>query len=208
MTVQQVLELYGEPNGQAGPAPARSAGEKDRARSVITLGFATDPIARWCWPDAAGYLFWMPRFVEAFSGRALDHETADLTPCGRAASFWLPPGVHADEQALEDLIADSIPPNRRGEVDEFLGQMAAFHPATPCWHLAQIAADVTARGQGLGSALLSYGLERCDAEGAVAYLESSNPRNVPLYRRFGFEVIGEIRAGSSPVMHPMLRSPR
>ena len=39
----------------------------------------------------------------------------------------------------------------------------------------------------------------------VAYLESSNPLNVPLYERFGFEVIAEIQAGDSPAIWPMLR---
>lgn len=41
--------------------------------------------------------------------------------------------------------------------------------------------------------------------GAVAYLESSNPLNVPLYERFGFEVIAEIQTGDSPTIWPMLR---
>ena len=106
------------------------------------------------------------------------------------------------------MIEQSIPPGRREEIDSFVTQMEACHPDGPCWHLAQIAVEPAVRGQGLGSALLEYGLGRCDAEGASAYLESSNPRNVPLYERFGFEVIGEIRAGSSPVMQPMLRRPR
>lgn len=204
----QVLTIAPESPVAAEPAPARTPVERNRALNLLTIGFATDPVARWFWPDAADYLAWMPLFAAAFSGKALDHETADLSPCGRAAAFWLPPGVHADEEAVGALIEQSIPAHRRGETDAFMAQMDELHPKEPCWHLPQIAADVTARGQGLGSALLEYGLRRCDAEGAAAYLESSNPRNVPLYERFGFEVIGEIRAGSSPVMHPMLRPPR
>ncbi|SBV34927.1 Putative acetyltransferase (fragment) [uncultured Sphingopyxis sp.] len=47
-----------------------------------------------------------------------------------------------------------------------------------------------------------------DADGRPAYLESSNPRNIPLYRRFGFESIGEIRTRTSPVLTPMLRPGR
>lgn len=205
--MRQVI-LTAEPFVEAATAPAVGPGERERALAVITLGFATDPIARWVWPDAAGYLRWMPRFNAAFSGAALDAGTADLTGCGRAAAFWLPPGIHSDSDALEALFAESIPARRRGEVDAFVGQMEKFHPDEPCWHLTQIAAEVEARGQGLGSTLLAAGLRRCDAEGAAAYLESSNPMNLPLYRRFGFEMVGEIQAGSSPVMHPMLRRPR
>ena len=49
---------------------------------------------------------------------------------------------------------------------------------------------------------------RFDAEGVVAYLESSNPRNIPLYERHGFEVMGKIQVGAAPVLTPMLRRPR
>jgi hypothetical protein len=43
---------------------------------------------------------------------------------------------------------------------------------------------------------------RCDQEHMPAYLESSNSANMPLYQRFGFEVLGVIRAGHSPPMVP------
>ena len=39
-------------------------------------------------------------------------------------------------------------------------------------------------------------LDRCDAEHAPAYLESSKPDNVPYYLRFGFE--RHRRAHASP----------
>jgi hypothetical protein len=41
-----------------------------------------------------------------------------------------------------------------------------------------------------------------------AYLESSNPANVPLYERHGFRALGTIQAGSSPTIFPMLRAAR
>lgn len=52
-------------------------------------------------------------------------------------------------------------------------------------------------------------LDRCDAEHAPVYLESSNPANVPYYERFGFEATGEIPLpDGGPVMWPMWRAPR
>ena len=47
-----------------------------------------------------------------------------------------------------------------------------------------------------------------DRDGLPAYLESSNPANISLYERHGFEVMGRIRVADSPVMTPMLRRPR
>jgi ribosomal protein S18 acetylase RimI-like enzyme len=87
-------------------------------------------------------------------------------------------------------------------------QMGKFHPEEPCWYLPLIGVDPTCQGRGYGSALLRYALEQVDGTGAPAYLESSNPRNVPLYERHGFEVLGRIQAGSSPTVVPMLRRPR
>ena len=56
---------------------------------------------------------------------------------------------------------------------------------------------------------MSSRLDRCDAEYAPAYLESSNPDNVPYYERFGFEVTGELRLpDGGPSLIPMWRKPR
>jgi len=56
--------------------------------------------------------------------------------------------------------------------------------------------------------LLQTAIARCDAEGLPAYLESTNPRNRPLYERHGFEAVGEIRIGDCPPIVPMLRRAR
>jgi hypothetical protein len=36
----------------------------------------------------------------------------------------------------------------------------------------------------------------------------SNPRNISLYERHGFEIIGRIQAGAPPTLTPMLRRAR
>ena len=46
----------------------------------------------------------------------------------------------------------------------------------------------------------------CDEQGIPGYLESSNPANIPFYRRHGYELAGEIQVGSSPVVTPMWRA--
>ena len=69
-------------------------------------------------------------------------------------------------------------------------------------------ADPAATGQGLGATLMKHALTIVDEAGLPAYLESSNPRNISLYERHGFEVMGEIRTKGSPVMTPMIRAAR
>ena len=87
-------------------------------------------------------------------------------------------------------------------------QMESYHPKDPHWYLPLIGVDPTHQGQGYGSALMQHGLLPCDREQTQAYVESSNPRNISLYKRHGFELLGTIQVGTSPLVFPMLRKPR
>ena len=91
---------------------------------------------------------------------------------------------------------------------KLMEQMNRFHPQEPHWYLPLIGIDPAHQGKGLGGALLDHGLALPDRDGVPAYLESSNPRNISLYERHGFERLGRIQVGSSPTLVPMLRKPR
>ena len=87
-------------------------------------------------------------------------------------------------------------------------QMDALHPQETYWHLPLIGVDPAHQGKGIGSALLSHILNVCDGQNVSAYLEATSPRNVPLYKRHGFEAIGSIQVADSPRIVAMLRKPR
>jgi hypothetical protein len=55
--------------------------------------------------------------------------------------------------------------------------------------------------------LLQHALARCDADGKLAYLESTSLKSLRLYERHGFELLGTIQVGSSPPLFPMVRKP-
>ena len=192
------------------PAKVETAKSSSSAQIVqtITLGFAADPIARWVWPEAKVYLDSMPRFATAFGGRGFEHGTVYQVADGKAAAMWLPPDVEPDGDAIEVILAETIAEDRMEEIGAFFGQMDEYHPEGRCWYLPLIAADPAFIGKGLGATLMKHALQRCDYEGLPAYLESSNPRNISLYERHGFETIGTIQTDTSPVMTPMLREPR
>ena len=85
----------------------------------------------------------------------------------------------------------------------------SMHPHEPHWYLATLGVAVGQQGQGVGSALMRPVLEHCDAEGMPCYLESSKERNVPFYRRHGFEVVKEVALpGDGPPIWTMWREPR
>jgi ribosomal protein S18 acetylase RimI-like enzyme len=101
----------------------------------------------------------------------------------------------ASEQTLRDLLA-------------VFEQMKGYRPNEPHWYLPLIGVDPFQQGKGLGSALMRHALARCDSERKAAFLESSNPKNVSFYERHGFEVLGRIQVGASPILFPMLRNAR
>lgn len=180
----------------------------EAATSVITLAFATDPIARWTYPDPDQYLNYFPRFIKAFAGRSFEEGTAYLAPDLSGAALWLKPGVEPDEDELLGLIWESTSSEVQKDLFPIFEQMAQFHPTYPHWYLPMIGVEPSRQGSGVGSALLQHSLANCDADGLPAYLESSSPKNIPLYERFGFEQIGVIRSGDAPPMFPMLRKPQ
>ena len=82
------------------------------------------------------------------------------------------------------------------------------HPREPHWYLATLGTAVEQQGRGVGGALLRPVLEHCDAEGIPCYLESSKERNVPFYRRHGFEVVEELPLpDDGPTLWTMWREP-
>ena len=187
----------------------RTARSSDEGRVIDTmvLAFSTHPPARWMYTASEQYLAYFPEFVRAFGGRAFDYGTAHLTEDGHGAAMWLPPGVHPNDQAVVDLIQRTIPERDHEPLFAMFDQMARYHPDESNWHLPLIGVDPTRQRKGYASILLKHVLRLCDEDGTPAYLECSNPENISLYQRHGFEVLGTIQVGISPPIMPMLRQP-
>lgn len=192
------------------PITVRSAArdEESAVSAVIALAFATDPMARWTLRSPQTYLAVMPDLIRAFGSAAYDHDSAHVSEDFGGAALWLPPGVEPDIETLERLVLANADPAILTDVQAIFEGMARYHPEVPHWYLPLIGSDPTRQGQGIGGALMRHALTRCDRDGTAAYLESSNPRNISLYQRHGFEILGTIQAGSSPVLTPMLRPPK
>ncbi len=85
----------------------------------------------------------------------------------------------------------------------------AAHPPGPHYYLAMLGTDPSQQGKGVGSGVLTPVLERCDAQGIGAFLESSKEANIAFYGRHGFEVTRrlDLPAGAPPLW-AMWREPR
>lgn len=187
---------------------------KELAR-VLGRAFFDDPVMMWMVPDDAKRAKALPR---VFGAMTRHHflannavQVADRAGTVGAAALWDPPGRWKQTQREElrmmpgFLLAMGLQVGRGMGVSEL---MKKHHPEEPHWYLAVIGSDPDVRGGGFGQALMRSRLDRCDAEGAPAYLESTKEANVPYYMRFGFEVTGEITiADGGPTMWQMWRRP-
>jgi GNAT superfamily N-acetyltransferase len=195
-------------------AAARRSDVKGLAR-VLGRAFFDDPVMRWMLPDDARRAKALPRVFAAmtrhhFLGNGAVEAASDGGALG-AAALWDPPGrwrqtPFEELRMMPTFMLAMGSEGRRGQtVSELL---KSHHPEEPHWYLAVIGSDPDVRGTGFGQALMRSRLDRCDAEGAPAYLESTNPANVPYYQRFRFEVTGEIRVpdGGPPIWR-MWRQP-
>ena len=171
------------------------------------MAFAADPFVRWIYPDPNQYLSNIREMLIRFGGKAFDHGTAYYVDGFVGAALWLPPDIHPDEEALGEHMQRTISESILEDAFSVLEQMEHCHPTDPHWYLPLLAVDPVHQGNGYGSALLKDAIAKFDTDGMIAYLESSNPRNISLYERHGFEIITEIQAGTTPVT-PMVRKPR
>lgn len=202
--------MLAEPIDDALDAPqvrGASSDEEAAVSAILLLAFSANPPTRWLFRDPARYVRLYPSFVRAFGGAAFAHGSADLLE-GVGAALWLPPGVDSDAAALVEVMREAIDPRRHDEAFTLLGELSRHRPSQPHWYLPLIGVDPARKLRGHGSALLRHALQRCDGAHLPAYLESSDPKNVPLYERHGFIVQATVQVGDSPPLFPMFREAR
>jgi GNAT superfamily N-acetyltransferase len=155
--------------------------------------FFDDPLQVWGLRDATTRLSILERVFALMSRYASvprgESYTDDSLSC---AAFWVPPGpFEADPEAaaamapILDLLGDGDARFRAAE-----DTMRANRPSELHFYLQGLGTDPPRQGAGLASAAMQPVLDRCDAEGIPAYLESTKERNVGFYQRHGFEVVG------------------
>jgi ribosomal protein S18 acetylase RimI-like enzyme len=182
--------------------------DRDRVLATIVAAFIADPVERWLWPEPWAYLTHFPAFVAAFAGGAFESGSVSTLDGGAAVALWMAPGTEPDGERIVAALRETVAPARHDDTFAVLEQMDAVHPREPHWYLPWLAVDPARQRAGLGSRLLERTLTQVDADRLPAFLETPNPRTVPLYERFGFTVVGVAQAGACPPVTSMLRAPR
>jgi GNAT superfamily N-acetyltransferase len=181
------------------------AGDETDVIGTLVSAFIDDPVERWLWPEAQQYLTQFPAFVAAFGGEAFTRQTVWTLGGFAAVAWWIAPGFGPDADAIIAVLAHSVSSQQHQDVFSVLEQMDSAHPRDAHWYLPWLGVDSPHRGAGLGGRLLKRCLEVVDADHLPAFLETPNPRTVPFYGRFGFEVTSVAQAGACPPVTSMLR---
>jgi ribosomal protein S18 acetylase RimI-like enzyme len=203
------------------------------AAAILARAFDTDPISRKLLPRvehrerwARWRGAWLVRSALPFGSSYGVDEGDDLI----GVALWYPPGVTAPVLASNVLAAvREVRPAVSAAVRmapraalttmrtpnalvRFVRQRSRAVDAAsvrPTWHLAYLAVDPAHRGRGAARRLLDHVLERCDEDGVAAWLETTDPVNVPLYERFGFATVGSVPASRRlPPLWVMRREPQ
>jgi GNAT superfamily N-acetyltransferase len=193
-------------------ARVAGAGDIDRIVEILTSAFFHDPVWGPAFPDVerrAGQAAGLWRF---YVTAVMRYPWTFLTAGGEATAVWIPPGgveLTGDEEAgMERLLLASTGRETTDGILAIMGQFEAVRPREPHFYLGLIGTHDAHRGNGHGMRLLAENLTTVDAQGAAAYLESSNPANDARYERLGFAPHGSITVATGHVMTTMWRPPR
>ena len=183
----------------------------DDCVEILVGAFYADPLWSWAFPDDVRRREQHRVLWRLMVEGAIRYPWTWITAGGSATSLWIPPGGTelSDEAAagLESLLVDLLG-DGAARVLAAMDALEDAHPRdTPHFYLSLLGTDPAQRGHGYGLGLLADNLREIDARGMPAYLESSNPANVPLYARHGFVPVGVATPSGGPEVVTMWRDP-
>ncbi|MDM4719394.1 N-acetyltransferase [Micromonospora sp. WMMA1363] len=164
----------------------------DRGRVVSSLAatFTQDPVLRYLFPGERAY----SQFATAFFGHLFDRrvqmETIWMIERGLSAAIWEPPA--AENMSSDDDLSAQLPADALYRVRAYDRAVHAALPKVPFWYLGVLGTHPNSAGRRWGHAVMSAGLRRAAADGVPAVLETSNPANVEVYRRAGWNVVRSV----------------
>jgi GNAT superfamily N-acetyltransferase len=168
--------------------------------SVLGRAFVVEPMMRWplCGgEDVEGRLI---RAFEIFMEDPIRLGMVWEAGAAMGALIWIPAdqidAVDDGNRAMRSVYEREDGARR---FDRFWDWVGSKHPEEPLALVDSVAVEPAAQGRGIGSALIRSGLDRARTAGHGVWIETGNPRNVPLYERHGFRVVEDADApGGGP----------
>lgn len=164
---------------------------------IFAASFADDPMVQWPLP-AEGLEDRVRTSFLAFGGGFAElgmlYEARDEASYGAGVAAWVPPGGTERMVEMERGTRASIAATTTDGGARYFALWDWIEEVVPDvaqWYLDLIAVAPDRRGEGIGAALIRFGVERAAHDGVPAILETARPGNVAMYEHFGFRVFHE-----------------
>jgi GNAT superfamily N-acetyltransferase len=178
------------------------------AATTLARAFQDDPLMVYAIPDGAERARLLPDvYARMVRFGMLAGEVLTTAGAPDGVALWLPPNAKWTRENIEksgmhemsSLIGDEAYQRYR-EVVGREWQARERDMVGACWYLFILGVEPKRQRRGLGGALMRPVLDRAEKSSVACYLETENQRNVPFYRKQGFDVVvnGE-EAGNSGV---------
>jgi GNAT superfamily N-acetyltransferase len=177
--------------------------------ACLASAFYDDPLwGQWMSPDEARRAERLSMLMRFFATGGVRHPWTRMTDGAEAVAVWMPEMTPEAEAAFGPLLEQVFGP-RAEEVHALFDLFDDHHPEKePHYYLSLWATHRDHAGHGFGTALIHDNLARIDAERMPAYLESTNPENLPRYEGLGFRRRDEFGPVDGPVITTMWREAR
>lgn len=191
---------------------AGTPAELDAIGRCLAGAFFEDPVwGHWAFPGTAIRAERLPRLLGCWAEAAISRPWVRVTDGIEAVAVWIPPGVAemtAEQEIRFASVTEELFGERAAELTALFEEFESSHPTEePHYYLSMLGTHRDHTGRGIGMALLRECLARIDSEGMPAYLESTNPVNIPRYEALGFRARSRFGPPGGPVITTMWRAP-
>ncbi len=190
----------------------------DSAAAVATEAFVDDPFFCFLSPRTRirrrGLRIYFRAAVAYLGDRGLvlgarrDGRLVGVAAFIRPDGYPLPVGAQLRQAAASFRALVAHPPALVAG-SKYLMAMDKAHPRERMWYLELLAVDPSAQRRGYDGALQAELYTQADREQLASYLETQKEANLAYYRRFGYEVVTELRpVRNGPPLWTMRREPQ
>jgi hypothetical protein len=166
--------------------------EFDTVARILAMAYSNDPIHIWAMPNAATRLKDAIVFFKLYL-RWMRPDNRDVFATSDRSSVQVSSIVRKGEKAYPDGIRH-LPAIIRNvsRVNDYFQWLETFRPNIDHRH-AEFIGTLPNASRPTGFFLYEKILKIFDREGLPVWTWSSNPANLPMYRRLGFEISDELR---------------
>jgi ribosomal protein S18 acetylase RimI-like enzyme len=159
--------------------------DRDQVVRTVVAAFVADPAYRHFFPDDDTYDQYATAFTRYLFDKRVGLGTVWIAAGGAVAALWDPP--HAPESAR----APELPDDVLARIESYDATVHPLLPKEPHWYLGVLATHPDHAGRRWGRAVMGAGVTTAHTEGLPACLETTNPSNVDLYEKAGWQVVGQ-----------------